>query len=290
MIKSLSIIDPKNACIPWFDQVGWLKRKKSLDFTPGVNILFGPNGSGKSTVLKAIARPLHCEQGGTQKVTEHSIRDVSGEMHFEKGTNRSWRDAKDGVLPVHDGSPVIYFDPSDAVGLIGGSFDYDFMELGLQNATSHKSAGQTTWSRAGVWVQAVLENQWPEIERKRAPADWMKKVLEGTLPKDRPTVLLDEPSKSLDILSEVVFWVNTVYMAHRQKVQFIAATHSPFALGLPGVNYIETAPGYLRRVEEKIASRPNLLDRVQEDLLVLDEGCGMEDVTERRLKKEGDRG
>ena len=272
MIQSIDIKDPSKCCLPWWSTVPWLKKRTTLPFTPGVNILFGPNGSGKSTVLRLIARMLHCEQGGVQKVTWSSKNNLLGQGSHSH---------QDGVLPIHDGSPIIYFDPSQTAGLIGGGFDDDFFREGLQNTMFKGSAGQTTLMRAGTWMHASMENKWPQVpEWKNVEEDhkWMQDILKASIPADRPTLLLDEPSKSLDIKSEVIFWINTVYLAKRQKVQIIAATHSPFALGLPGVNYIETEIRYLKRTQNIIAGRGKLLEVVEKEIPLIVEGCGIGDV------------
>lgn len=42
----------------------FLKDRPTLDFKPGLNIVFGPNGSGKSTVLRMLAESMCAFQGG----------------------------------------------------------------------------------------------------------------------------------------------------------------------------------------------------------------------------------
>ena len=73
MISSIRISDPTATCVPWWPEVEWLKGRETLEFTPGLNILWGPNGSGKSTVLTLLARLFHCEQAGEQKYTQTSV-------------------------------------------------------------------------------------------------------------------------------------------------------------------------------------------------------------------------
>jgi hypothetical protein len=43
------------------------------------------------------------------------------------------------------------------------------------------------------------------------------------------------------------------------RFQVIVATHSPFALGIPGANYIEMTPGYLR---ECLTAAQRFVDRL----------------------------
>ena len=74
-----------------------------------------------------------------------------------------------------------------------------------------------------------------------------------------PTLLLDEPDRSLSIPWAANMWLNIAERHGASKeVQIIAATHCPFALDLPNVNYIETEPGYLdqcRRVMQQVGVR-----------------------------------
>lgn len=254
MIYSLKVEDPQRACMPWWPQVPALKGRDSLDFAPGLNILWGPNGCGKSTVLRSIARMLHCEQGGTQVVTSTSAREIRG----------SGATVRDGVLPVHDGSPVMFLDPSDTVGLIGGGFDWDFGDKGFQNALFKGSHGETTLMRAEeillclVGVQQPPARRWkilepgeePRHSSKYAVETWsaerrMLEILEGTGKHECPTLLFDEPDRSLDAPSQYKFWENVVKHAKNQGIQVIATTHSVFALNLPDTNYIELIPGHL---------------------------------------------
>jgi len=265
MIKSLRIEDAARSCIPWWGDVAFLQEKDSIDFKPGLNILWGPNGSGKSTVIKALARMLHCEQGGTQLVTSTSMGEV---------VNRNASTYQDGVHPLHDGQPVAYFDPTNAVGLIGGAFDWDFGDMGLRNTMYKGSHGQTTLMRgesailpivkgtpppAVTWKQGAPSSEAPgkragesedsyqkytleRWKRHRAMVDTLKGTEEDS---GRFTCLLDEPDRSLDIPLQFRFWLKFAEAALFHKVQIIAASHSVFALDLPGAHYIEFKEGYL---------------------------------------------
>ena len=71
-------------------------------------------------------------------------------------------------------------------------------------------------------------------------------MLKGTLDDTGvPTLLFDEPDRSLDIPLQARFWELMALVGIRRERQIIAASHSVFALGLPGVNYIEVVPGYM---------------------------------------------
>lgn len=252
MIKSLVVEDASRACMPWWSQVSALSGVERLDFTPGLNILWGPNGCGKSTVIRSLARMLHCEQGGVQVVTHTSSREVSSSGEF-----------LGGVLPEHDGGRAVFFDPSDTVGLIGGSFDWDFGMEGMQNAMFKGSHGETTMWRGNVAFGLAMGKEPPALvwkEREPEPEEatsgfsehqlsyWrlMRRIQEvlgdGS---GRPVFLLDEPDKSLDARNQHVLWKNVAIASKRWGFQVIASSHSVFALGLPGANYIELVPGHM---------------------------------------------
>ena len=241
MIRRVKITDPERCLLSWWKDIPWLQaQKKEILFKPGLNVLYGPNGSGKSTVLTLIAKMLCCYDGTRQLVGDYTTQDYFDGPYGE-------RKLKTGVVPVHDGSPILHFDPSQTVGLIGGSFDYDFIHEGAANSMLHESAGNTSAHRMGTTLAAVFGNEWPEpqikwkVREERFPD--LAKMLKGTLKKSKPTVLLDEPGRSLDLGRLTTFFHK---LAKVKDVQVILATHSPFALRLEGAHYIETEKDYLK--------------------------------------------
>lgn len=90
------------------------------------------------------------------------------------------------------------------------------------------------------------EGNAPKRTRSKQPArkpETLKRAPDQRI----PTVLLDEPDRSLSIPWAANLWTNLANKADKEKVQIIAATHCPFAIDLPGVTYLETEPGYLDR-------------------------------------------
>lgn len=245
MIRELTITDPSNTCMPWWPKVEWLKGQTRIEFKPGLNAIYGPNGTGKSTVIQAMARTLCCAQGGRQMVTSTALDNL--------GYTSDTGVFKDGALPVHDGSPVLYFDPDQAVGLFGGlaAFDDDFMNEGLGNVMFKGSSGQTTMNRIETVINAMHRGQWPTMERKVKKCKGLDPFLNGSFDKVGPTILLDEPSRSLDLRYELAFWKLTD-KAIAAGVQVIMATHSVFPLNRLGTHYIETQPGYVDQVSRMV--------------------------------------
>lgn len=252
MIARLRIDAPDRAILPWWPKVPWLHGKTEITFTPGINVLFGPNGSGKSTVLLAIARLTLCEQGGFSTVTESSIQPFLERVVLQ-GTP-----CRDGLVVETDGQSVRYTDPNKRVGIVGGGFDDDFFDQGIQEALARESAGQAVLRR----LTRVLGSPPVPIEDrvgKSVNDVWMAAKaqalanLDPRIPKGPATVLLDEPDRSMDLPLQDLLYREVLPRAPKRNIQLILATHSPFALLLPDANWIETEPGYLEKCRPLVA-------------------------------------
>jgi len=255
MITKLTITDPTNTVCPWWPKVKAFEGRTEFEFKPGINILWGKNGSGKSSVVQMLARLTHSGQGGVTKVTTETLRHFYDHQGFHGGQDLET-----------DGQGVWYCDPSERVGLIGGSFDYDFMDMGLQNTMFKGSHGETTLMRVYNILVDMKARKRPEIEYKhlrKPPVEGSKdryadqdreeykrwldatKYLRGEDKTSPPTILFDEPDRSLDIPTQLRFW--DTLTAHDKNYQIIVASHSLFAMDIPGANYIELVPGYLNQ-------------------------------------------
>lgn len=215
MISSLTITDPSHGPIDHGAKVPWFAELGRIEFDPGLNVIVGPNGSGKTTLIRTIAALGRCLQGGTPKDTNQSAQMLQG---------------KTGASVETDGAPTFLVDPELSPGLIGGmaAFDWDFAEEGTSLAMFRGSHGEATLHR----MVLVL------------------KGLKGHVGDGRPTVLLDEGERSLDLTRQLDYWRGIRSNAIRAQV--IASTHNPFALWIPGARYIETISGYLQFVRRAV--------------------------------------
>lgn len=255
MIYKLDIKDPAKTPIKWLPKVTALAQPRTFEFTPGLNVLWGANGVGKSTVIKLLARVFHCEQSGQPVMTSTSIGELADQD-------------LSGAEVQHDGQGVRCFDPGNAVGLIAGSFDYDFTVAGLHNTMFKGSAGQTTLFRFDQLIDEIAAGAVPTLERRikrtsvndvwQARLDAADRFLAATGAMGPQTVLLDEPDRSLDLAAQHAIW--RFLRVYAGDVQFIVASHAVFALNLPEANYIELVPGTLAPAQRAIANLATWVD------------------------------
>ena len=237
MIKSLHISDPADTPVKWWNDVEALRSVKRFDFTSGVNIIWGPNGIGKSTVILALARLTHCEQGGRSVVTSTSVE------HFRRDRYDWKKEIRRGMRIDFDGQPVVYRNPHSNVGLIGGmaGFDEDFFKDAMSSIKRRKlSSGQQALDSFRIERPDKIERRL----RNRSLtdiADRLDVMLKPTIGKGPETTLWDEPDANLDWPTRSEFW----HMMTASPQQHIVATHSHFALRLfARSNIIELQPGY----------------------------------------------
>jgi energy-coupling factor transporter ATP-binding protein EcfA2 len=251
MIREVLIKDPERTILEWWPKVKAFQGKNSFKFTPGLNVLWGPNGSGKSTLLRLIARLTHCEQGGTPLVTSMSLGEATGSRwRLESGQ------ARDAVELDADGRPVHFFDPTSTPGLMGGTFDDDFFSEGLTHTMHGRktSSGEQVQNGLGRIFQSAISLEtvpWKRHKPPTADTDYATKWLVPHGAAGPRTILLDEPDRSLSVAAQREQW----YILTRQtRFQLIVATHSVFALHIPGATYIDVQEGDLRASRKAVRS------------------------------------
>lgn len=246
-------------------ELAFFKKKRKVDFKPGLNILFGPNGCGKSTVLNILGTTMCAVQGGLSSVTEDVVHKT---VDMAIGLRRAGQAApmldKIGLKVVHDGQGVLYVDPRKATGLTGGHFDNDFMAAGVRELTEMRtlSHGQASYSRTNAAVGVLLGKLLPPgevrqvVKKANVNSVWVRalEVLEtrmaASIPTGQFTVLLDEPESNFSLRWQGQLWALLARPDVAQRLQVIVASHSPFALGIPHANYIDMGePNYRDEVE-----------------------------------------
>jgi len=257
MIEKITITDPNDLIIYWWNDVKTLKNKKIFTFKPGINIIVGKNASGKSTLLKLIARHFHCEQGGISYLTNPSIYEIFG---FDE------KKIYKGYEITHDGQPVGYHSPEKEIGIYSGTFDDDFMDDGIKSLlTRQVSQGQKTISNiSNITKKLSATNEIKcSMNKNRVNDLWVKKIDNAyellnrgkTLKPSQKTLLLDEPERSLDLENELGFF--SILEKIKDKYQIIIATHSPFAFFISDAHYIEITRGYHNLIKKQIKEKIN---------------------------------
>jgi predicted ATPase len=253
MIKKLTVTDISNMPITWWAEVPLLVERKSFSFSPGVTVIFGPNGCGKSTLLSCLATVFHCKQMGLSCITRQSV----DEMYYGFGDTSKKRS---GFEIEHDAKLVVHFSPDSNPGLFGGSaaFDDDFMSLGLNRLMRKKSSGQSNLNDFFRIVEAAQKMHKREDKIKAGNVNdyWAKKIndcvtfLDTPTTKDSglPTMILDEPTRSLDIPLQILVW-EAIFKRWSKSFQIIVATHDPFVFGMEGLDaegnsFIDLLDGY----------------------------------------------
>lgn len=256
MFESISLTGlGKSVRFGYAAKLPFFAKKKKLEFKPGLNILFGPNGCGKSTVLRILSDTMFATQGGTSVVTSSALRETADTW------GRSGPTDAIGLAVAHDGQPVVFCDPRNTVGLMGGAFDDDFMDLGLRNLFAQKktSHGQLSAHRIDTAL-AVLTGkekapaavEW-RVNRKNANSHWTAALdivearMKASIERGQPTIILDEPEANFSLLWQSRLWDLISSQAVTRDFQVIVATHSVFALGFPDANYIDFEPGYVEK-------------------------------------------
>lgn len=251
MIESLTFDASAGSKFAHAAKIGYFKANPVTRFKPGLNIVYGPNGSGKSTLLKLMGLSLAAVQGGASTVTQSWISDV-----FEFGRGKL-------ALPcsvVHDGQPVMYYDAREVVGLFSGAaFDDDFFSQGINACLSKGSVGELNMHRVfrhldvlnggakGGGFPSEVEWKYPRTAshaQTKATIEAIHKLFEARCDKGPQTLMFDEPESGFSMSWQAGIWRNIFAKVDPARFQVIVATHSPFALRIPGANYVEMEPGY----------------------------------------------
>jgi predicted ATPase len=252
----------------------FFKGKRKVSFKPGLNILVGPNGSGKSTILKMLGESMCAIQGGVSTITEQAVHtgvDMMAPVRsaLSKSGERVGMTDKFGLSVAHDGQPVVFCDPRQTVGLIGGGFDDDFFNQGMEEVMTGKRAshGQMSLYRAGLAIGVLMGNaKFPtqierKIKREHVNEVWQRAIdvlearLTPSIAKGQPSVLLDEPEANYSVVWQARLWKLIANEAMAKQYQVIVASHSAFAFGIEHANYIETEKGYRQKAESALKER-----------------------------------
>lgn len=175
---------------------------EGLDFSAPVTFLVGENGSGKSTLIEALARALRFDEEG-------------GTEGVELGPKRFADDPLGKAIKLRVGS----YKPRRAFFLRAESFFNTARQIDAQGL-------REVYGGTGLHAQSHGES-FLALALNRFGGEGL--------------YVLDEPEAALSVTSALAF-VGVMHRAAQAGAQFIAATHSPILLAVPGARIYELGP------------------------------------------------
>ncbi len=236
---------------------------RRFEFPEGLVVLFGQNASGKSTLLNLLAGYSGCaQQGWTTFAPEYIPPYKKGPATFPKAFRTKGCEAEvewDGTATYYTCGPTSTRSQVDFAEALetGGDEADDFLKRILVKVSSGQD--QIGWlnnleKRLATVPNLHTCNTWRVSGHGEMSADKVNdtwgdvirafEVYLQSLPATGPlSVLLDEPDVHMSIPNQHILWSRAMPRVAVGR-QLIVATHSPFALTVPGATIIDMTPGY----------------------------------------------
>lgn len=266
-----------------------IKGLRSLTFTNGLNLILGQNGSGKSTLAKLIAAGCWADKAGFPHLTKLSVMNrtrTDGQMRLSAikvvhDGQVLYADAANQSDPETDvGKFLRQFTARELMRISHGERTLTNMGTAFSLLQQIVQPERFRDLRALVDQRLrrfkkappeskIQELQEQELEKLAAdglrpfkvfppaveePVDLLlskaKANFKAQLAPGKPTLLLDEPDRSLSISVQGRLWAMICDARVRATYQIIVVSHSFFALEaaqlLKGANVIEMSPNFVR--------------------------------------------
>lgn len=233
-------------------------------FKPGLNVMLGPNGSGKSTIIGLAAAYTGCHEHGWSS----AVPPEDSRHSFDMLTSREpYPDKLHLAAPgrctakvAWDGSPSYLFSAT-FVDVPKPWLDGSLEQITDILTSRSASSGQLRLMKL-VRVAKDIPNMpnlvakpnsrlnEPRLAMARDFAKYVKSIRRRGW-KLNPTILFDEPDRSLGLAEQLDLWTRVVQSLLVRNFQVIIASHSPLPLVLDvEATLVEMVPGYADRCRE----------------------------------------
>lgn len=243
MIYSVNIKDRNKLFNKYVSDI---KLPKSIEFTPGLNVIIGPNGCGKTTLINILKKYTFCDKQFYSVPDIKSIKNLS--VHggdFE----RIFQDGAD--VKCNYTIPCFNLRFSDEME----QHDYIDNMVNFKQTFYDKnsSTGEGNWFTFNQLMTTMFEEN--HISGydifKYMNEDKIKKYYNDNQKDDYIfTIFMDEPDKSLDI--DKLIQLYNIITFPRTDTQLIIILHNPLLIYKlykeSKCNFIEFEEGYLNRI------------------------------------------
>jgi hypothetical protein len=223
MIQKLTILDHENTPLTHWSKEPVLLSLKEIAFEPGVNILYGKNKSGKSSILKLLAHFFYAAgESERSNISTLSYRTMYPYVYHNDPQEKHFAVSK-SVAIEHDEQGLVYV-------------NYGFRENYYKPMISLDQV--FTKYPPKTKIEVLHDNYIQSADREQSET-----FFKSDLPLGVPTILIDSPDSGMDLTAQFDLW-EKLSQVRPEDYQLIIATNSPFALDIPGFNYIELTPGF----------------------------------------------
>lgn len=273
MIQSIEFRDTDERS--WYPQRLPCLKGKKFEFQRGINIICGYNGCGKSSLLKCIRRMTFCDKQVHSKLqtttfTWFKVQAVAEELYGSVDLVNDWNKSVFSLRPAEEVTGENFCDDTSTFSqmMSSGSYSSGMNTLSaiaylLDRLHKSRKGGEEADIRDfNKQVMEIRLSARSDITLANAseesPVYCVKKYMsEHQLDSEGVTVIMDEPDRSIDILTaDRIYSILDPDKPGDFKNSFLVVFHNTdminrflHAKNKSRINWIELTPGYLENVE-----------------------------------------